>query len=186
MSGSVVSIGAMDALAHRCIAAMIVRVYGSLATQRISGGQLSVMERVLAGEHFAWGLTLHARMVGQLDHCRSTDTGEFAFGSILVAWFLERVPMLRPRILLGAPGVREPRLRWWSTIFLRHGGGEGGHFFTAEVAQVWRQMPQVILQFPYAGVDFRDDPDMVLPPGEVFDHRGMLMSLIYIVFFEIA
>jgi hypothetical protein len=33
---------------------------------------------------------------------------------------------------------------------------------------------------PYAGVDFRGDPDMVLPPGEVFDHRGMFMSLIYI------
>jgi hypothetical protein len=50
---------------------------------------------------------------------------------------------------------------------------------------VWRQMLQVILQFPYAGVDFRGDPDMVLPPGEVFDHRGMFMCLIYI-FFEIA
>jgi hypothetical protein len=64
MSGSIVSIGAVDALAHHCIAAMIVRVYGSLATQRISGGQLSVMERVLDGEHFTWGLTLNARMVG--------------------------------------------------------------------------------------------------------------------------
>jgi hypothetical protein len=30
MSDTVMSIGAMDALAHRCIAAMIVRVYGSL------------------------------------------------------------------------------------------------------------------------------------------------------------
>jgi hypothetical protein len=39
MSGTVVSIGAMDSLAHRCIATMIVRVYGSLAMQRISGGQ---------------------------------------------------------------------------------------------------------------------------------------------------
>jgi hypothetical protein len=38
MSGSIMSIGVMDALAHHCIAAMIVRVYGSLATQRISGG----------------------------------------------------------------------------------------------------------------------------------------------------
>jgi hypothetical protein len=140
MSSTVVSIGAMDALAHPCIAAMIVRVYGSLATQQISGGQLCVMERVLVGEHFTWGLTLHARMVGQLDHCRSTDTGEFVFGSILVALFLERVPMLCPRILLGAPGAREPRLKRWSTVLLRHGGGEGGHFFTAEAAQVWRQM----------------------------------------------
>ena len=32
MSGTVVSIGAMDALAHHCIVAMIVRVYGSLVT----------------------------------------------------------------------------------------------------------------------------------------------------------
>ena len=54
MSGTVVSISAIDSLAHHCIAAMIVRVYGSLATQRISGGQLLVLERVLGGEQFAW------------------------------------------------------------------------------------------------------------------------------------
>jgi hypothetical protein len=95
---------------------------------------------------------LHARMIAQLDCCRSTGIGEFSFGSILVAYFLERVSMLCPRVLLEALGVRESRLRRWS--------------------QIWRQMPQVILQFPYAGVDFRGGPDMVLPPGEVFDHRG--------------
>jgi hypothetical protein len=65
MSGSVVSIGVMDALVHHCVATMVVRVYGSLATQRISGGQLRIMERALAGEHFSWGLMLHAKMVGQ-------------------------------------------------------------------------------------------------------------------------
>jgi hypothetical protein len=62
------------------------------------------------------------------------------------------------------------------TVLLHHGGGEGGHFFSVEAAQVWRQMPQVILWYPYVGVDFWDDPDMVLPPGEVFDHRGMLID----------
>jgi hypothetical protein len=129
-----VSISAIDSLAHRCITTMIEWVYGSLVTQQISGGQLLVLERVLVEEHFAWGLTLHARMVAQLDHCRSTSVGEFDFGSILVAWFLERVSMLRPRILLEMPGVREPRLRRWSTVLLRHGGGEGGHFFSAEAA----------------------------------------------------
>jgi hypothetical protein len=182
MSGTIVSIRAMDALVHRCIAVMIVRVYGSLATQWISGGQLCVMDRVLFSEHFVWGIMLHAKMVGQLDHCRSTDTGEFSFGSILVAWFLERVPMLHSRILLGAHGAREPRLRRWSNVFLRHGGGEGSHFFITEVAQVWWQMLQVILQFPYAGVDFREDSDMVLPPREVFDNRGMFRSFDIYVF----
>jgi hypothetical protein len=175
MNGSSVSISGIDALLHRCVAAMIVRVYGSRATHRISGGELMLMERVVVGrERFAWGVTLHVQMIAQLDRCRSTGRGEFAFVSILVAYFLERVPMLRPRVLLETPGVREPCLRWWSQILVRHGGGEGGHYFTVEAAQIWRQMPQVILEFPYAGVDFRGDPDMVLPPREVFDHRGML------------
>jgi hypothetical protein len=129
-----------------------------------------VLERVLAGERFAWGLMLHARMVAQLDHCQCMDGGEFSFGSILVAWFLERVSMLRPRVLLEMPGAREPLLRQWSTVFLRHSGGEGGHLFLAEVVRIWWQMPHVILWYPYAGVDFRGDPNMVLPPGEVFDH----------------
>jgi hypothetical protein len=180
MSRIVVSISSIDSSAHRCIAAMIVRVYRSLVTQRISGGQLLVLERVLADERFAWGLTLHARMVAQLDHWRSTNTREFAFGSILVGWLLERVSMLHPRILLGAPGAREPRLRQWSTVLLHHDGGEGGHFFSTEAAQVWQQMPQVILRYPYARVDFQNDPDVVLPPREVFDHRGMFDVYVYI------
>jgi hypothetical protein len=139
MTGSAVSISGIDALLHRCKAVMIVRVYGSRVPHRISGGELILMERVLVGhERFAWGLTLHAQMITQLDHCQSRGAGEFAFGSILVAFFLERVPMLRPRVLLKVPGVREPRLRRWSQILVRHGGGEGGHYFTVQAAQIWR------------------------------------------------
>jgi hypothetical protein len=37
-----------------------------------------------------------------------------------------------------APGVLEMWLRQWSTVLLRHGGGEGGHFFTTEGAQAWQ------------------------------------------------
>jgi hypothetical protein len=105
--GFVVSIRVMDALVHHCVVAMVVRVYGSLVTQRISGDQLRIMARVLAGEYFSWGLMLHAKMVGQLDKCCIVDSGDFSFGSILVAWLLERVSMLHPRVLLGALGVRE-------------------------------------------------------------------------------
>jgi hypothetical protein len=86
--------------------------------------------------------------------------------------------MLRPRVLLGAPSAREPWLMRWSTILVHHGGGDGGHFFTAKAAQVWRKMPQIILRYPYCGVGFRGDLDMVLPPGEVFDHRGIFVILI--------
>jgi hypothetical protein len=90
--------------------------------------------------------------------------------------------MLRPRVLLEAPGAREPCLRWWSAVLVRHSGGKGGHYFSAEAAQIWRQMPQVILQYPYARVDFRGDPNMVLPPGEAFDHRGMLSLCMFFIY----
>jgi hypothetical protein len=39
MSGSVVRIGVMEALVHRCVASMILRVYGSFPTQGISCGR---------------------------------------------------------------------------------------------------------------------------------------------------
>jgi hypothetical protein len=97
-----------------------------------------VLERVLDGEQFAWGLTLDVRMVAQLDHCRSMDGGEFSFRSILVAWFLERVPMLHPRVLLEMLGARKLRLRRWSSVLVRYGGGEGGHYVSAEAARIWR------------------------------------------------
>jgi hypothetical protein len=29
----------------------------------------------------------------------------------------------------------------WALILVRHGGGEGGHYFTADMARVWRHMP---------------------------------------------
>jgi hypothetical protein len=61
MAGMAVSISGIDSLLHRCIATMIIRVYGSLVTHRISGGKLFLMERVVVGrERFAWGLTVHA------------------------------------------------------------------------------------------------------------------------------
>jgi hypothetical protein len=106
MTGSSVRISAIDVLLHLCVAAMIVRVYGILAPHRISGSELLLMERVVVGcERFSWGLMLHAQMMVQLDRCRSIGRREFSFGSILVAFFLERVPALRPRVVLEVPAV---------------------------------------------------------------------------------
>jgi hypothetical protein len=33
---------------------------------------------------------------------------------------------------------------------------------------------------PYAGMDYRQDPDMVLPPGEDWDHRGMCVIYFFL------
>jgi hypothetical protein len=128
----------MDALLHQCITVMIVRIYGSLATQRISGGQLRIMQRVLDGYFFSWGLMLHDKMMGKIHWCRTTDSGDFSFGSILVAWFLERVLVLCPRVLMSATGPQEPPLMLWESILVHHRGGEGGHIGTCVAPYVCR------------------------------------------------
>jgi hypothetical protein len=59
-----------------------------------------VVEEVLDGDLFSWGVLMHTQMMTQLNRCRLVNFGEFAFGSMLVAWFLVRVPLLHPHILL--------------------------------------------------------------------------------------
>jgi hypothetical protein len=66
------------------------------------------MQRVLDRDFFAWGLTLDAKMMGQINRCRTANSGDFSFGLILVAWFLERVLMLCPKVLLSMAEAREP------------------------------------------------------------------------------
>jgi hypothetical protein len=63
MSGSIVWIEAIDELLIECIATMVVRIYGSLGTQPITCGQLRVVEEVLDGDLFAWGVLMHTRMM---------------------------------------------------------------------------------------------------------------------------
>jgi hypothetical protein len=46
MSGLVICIKVIDDLFTQCITAMVVRIYGSLETQRIIRGQLRIVERV--------------------------------------------------------------------------------------------------------------------------------------------
>jgi hypothetical protein len=55
MSGSVIQIEVIDDLLTECITAMVVRIYGSLGTQWITGGQLRIVEWVLDGDLFSWG-----------------------------------------------------------------------------------------------------------------------------------
>jgi hypothetical protein len=67
-----------------------------------------------------------------------------------------------------------------------HGDGEGGHYFTTNMAHVWCHMPDIILWYPYGGMDYHQDPYMVLPFGEDWDHRGMLMYFMFCDFDSIT
>jgi hypothetical protein len=70
---------------------------------------MRIMQKALSAENFPWGLMLYTKMMGQLNRCQATNSRDFSFESILVAWFLERVPMFCLRVLLDAVRKTGPR-----------------------------------------------------------------------------
>ena len=71
---------------------------------------------------------------------------------------------------------QETRATRWARIMPRGGGGRPhswGAFF-----RDWLDQQEIFVQdWPYAGLDFRNDPDLVLPPGEQWDDAGMTLRL---------
>jgi len=140
MLGSVVCIEAIDDLLTEFITAMVVRMYGSLGTQQIIGGKLKVAEEVMDGDLFASGVSMHTKIMSQLNQCRRAKSGDFVFGFLLMACILERVPLLHSRILPEPAGRRDLQLMRWAHVLACHGSGEGGHYFMPTVARVWCHM----------------------------------------------
>jgi hypothetical protein len=79
----------------------------------------------------------------------------------------ERVVLLGLQVILEKPPTRESHLMWWEHILTDYRGGEVGYYFTVDFEWIWLQMSQIILEYPYDGMDYRHDPDMVLPPREI-------------------
>jgi len=55
-------------------------------------------------------------------------------------------------------------MRRWVDIMARHGGGNVYTFPPAFFSWIRSQM-EMVDNYAYAGTDFRNDPDMVLPPS---------------------
>ena len=91
---------------------------------------------------------------------------------------------MSPAIPLQVHHPRQPRLSRWGDIFLRQGGGDVVHSMYDDDFYTWweRQVP-VLEQFPYIGLDFRGDPDLVLPPGGAWGEMGKYFLFFIIIKF---
>ena len=80
---------------------------------------------------------------------------------------------MSPAIPLQVRSPRQPRLSQWGDIFLRQGGGDIVHsVYDADFYTWWERQLLALEQFPYAGLDFRGDPELVLPPGGAWGEMG--------------
>ena len=80
---------------------------------------------------------------------------------------------MSPAISLQVRSPRQPRLNRWGEIFLCHRGGDiVQSVYDDDFYTWWEQQLPALEQFPYAGLDFRGDPDLILPPGAIWGDMG--------------
>ena len=168
------------------MAACVVRILGSQSPEKVSGGQMQIVEHVLGETYFAWGQMFLTYVQRQLTAAKESGKG-FCYGSFLCAFFMERVPTLRLRVPVRAGGLREPRMVRWGEMMHRRGGGDVGRYFTQELYLQWLQLPLTLDDYPYRDMDFTGDPDAPRPPGQAWGPDGMydlfaLSSFMYMIY----
>ena len=101
-----------------------------------------------------------------------------------MAFFFERDPSLSLAVPLPVSSPRQHRLSKWGEIFLLQGGGGSVQSVYDDAFYLWweRQLP-ALEQFPYAGLDFWGDNDLVLPPGGAWGVPGILVFK-FLIFYE--
>ena len=115
---------------------------------------------------YDWCTALLINMKQKLTSIRKAKTKHFGYGTILMTFFFEKIPVLRPRVISTISSPRDPRIASWADMMKRLGGSEvprttcDDEFFLW-----WGEQIIAVDDYPYAGMDLRGDPDLFLPPG---------------------
>ena len=85
-------------------------------------------------------------------------------------------------ISLGLPPPTEPRMQRWVVLMYRH-ASQPQISFSETFFKWFDRQEMVYARFPYAGMDFRGDPDLVLSAGEQWGVIGKISDHIPIYCF---
>ena len=79
---------------------------------------------------------------------------------------------LSPIVDVPLHGVRDLTQRHWADAMHRLGGGRVSSPYPTNFFPWWQRQIVAIDEYPYAGIDFWGDPDMLLPPGSTYGDIG--------------
>jgi len=133
---------------------------------------------------FNWCDAILLVMKEQLTKVKNGRLKNFGYGSILTTFSLEKTPLMQPQyISLGLPPPTEPWMQRWVDHMSRHAGQSQISFSDTFFGWFDRQ-EMVYFEYPYAGMDFRDDPDLVLPTDEQWGAIGKFSDHISVYHFS--
>ena len=75
---------------------------------------------------------------------------------------------MRPWAAIPSFTARDPTMLKWSGLLIRLGGGWQPHFSEYFFSHLDQNLLKVD-DYGYVGIDFRNDPDLILPEGEDWD-----------------
>jgi len=157
----------------KVIAFTVTRLCGSAALHVATGSQMRIAVDCFRGMIYNWCDAVLANVKGQLTRAKQGKLHNFGYGAIVVTFALERIPLLAPQQIPVDPGrAREPRMIRWVALMARHAEGVEIIRFSPSYFRWLNNQLFVIEDFPYAGMDFRGDREMTLPPGEQWDDSG--------------
>jgi hypothetical protein len=123
-----------------------------------------------------------ACMKRQLIECQWHTNKNFGFGTILCSFFFERVPSLSPRETVRGHVASFPSVIRWVALLPRQGGGRTIEAFDDKFFHWWARHIPVIEDYPYAGINFTRDTDMLVPPSEERGEIGNIYFKVYLIF----
>ena len=106
--GTQVPISMIQSIPLKAVLLGIARVTGDAAPHRASRAQMYYALHCMGGTVYDWCSLMLTEMKSQLTSYMKGKAKEFRYGSILVAFFLERVPAMRPRVDHIHDGRTEP------------------------------------------------------------------------------
>jgi hypothetical protein len=69
-------------------------------------------------------------------------------------------------------GPCDPAMARWIKVMRRQGGGRVSTPYNDDFFFLWQRQVIALDDYPYAGINFRGDPDMPLPPGAAYGDIG--------------
>jgi hypothetical protein len=171
LGGRIVIKDLMD-LSLRSILFAITRLVGSTSPHLASKSQISYVIQCLEPRIFNWSVEFLMKIKEHISKCQKCRQKQFGYKSFLVSFFLERVPQMQPQVpLISCPTI-EPRMEQWMSLSSRLGNEPLTFLFTIDFFAWWGRQLVVIEDFPYAGVEFRGNANLVLLEGTQWDASG--------------
>jgi hypothetical protein len=166
-----VAIWGVTDITLRTILLTIARMAGSASPHMALQSYFQYALECLEPRVFNWADAVLRSLKKQLTKSRRGGFKQFGYGSLLVSFFCERVPVYRLQGDWQFPGPREPRMLRWCQLMARHVAGPivryDDRFFD------WLQGQVVMVEdYAYAGLDFRGDPDLILPEDTQWGNIG--------------